>query len=318
MAGIFGDDRDHPIELIAEAMRVTGRLIADVDREAAKAHFERAAQACATVGNQAAFNEVARDVFDTLGEPLSLRARTTLTKPGTAAQDSVRRELTQPARRAVSSLTERLVATIEFAVFPPLLARELFSLVVDTQATARAAVVMTQDGQRRELFATVDASGLLAIDAHPEAVRIHLGSHHRCSYEVVAWPLPNSAARTTILAIQRLARSALAVARARLLERERADLWPEPTPEQELGLICVSERMLELINTIRRVGDSNVTVLLTGETGVGKELFARALHKASARSDRSLHALQLRDGGSRDVRQPVVRSQARLVHRRDR
>ena len=31
---------------------------------------------------------------------------------------------------------------------------------------------------------------------------------------------------------------------------------------------------------------SNVTVLLTGETGVGKELFARALHQASARSDR--------------------------------
>ncbi len=44
--------------------------------------------------------------------------------------------------------------------------------------------------------------------------------------------------------------------------------------------------MLELINTIRRVADSNVTVLLTGETGVGKELFARALHQASARSDR--------------------------------
>jgi len=44
--------------------------------------------------------------------------------------------------------------------------------------------------------------------------------------------------------------------------------------------------MLELINTIRRVADSNVTILLTGETGVGKELFARALHKASARNDR--------------------------------
>ena len=45
--------------------------------------------------------------------------------------------------------------------------------------------------------------------------------------------------------------------------------------------------MLELVKMIRRVATSNVTVLLTGETGVGKELFARALHRASARSDRA-------------------------------
>ena len=45
--------------------------------------------------------------------------------------------------------------------------------------------------------------------------------------------------------------------------------------------------MLELVKTIRRVADSNVTVLLTGETGVGKELFARALHQASSRSDKT-------------------------------
>ena len=45
--------------------------------------------------------------------------------------------------------------------------------------------------------------------------------------------------------------------------------------------------MLDLIKTIRRVATSNVTVLLTGETGVGKELFARALHQASPRSDKT-------------------------------
>ena len=106
------------------------------------------------------------------------------------------------------------------------------------------------------------------------------------STEVVALPLPNASAGATLLAVQRLAHTALAASRARLLELERADLWLEPTPEQQLGLICVSERMLDLVKTIRRVAGSNVTVLLTGETGVGKELFARALHQASVRSDR--------------------------------
>ncbi len=45
--------------------------------------------------------------------------------------------------------------------------------------------------------------------------------------------------------------------------------------------------MVDLIKTIRRVAGSNLTILLTGETGVGKELFARALHLASSRKDRT-------------------------------
>ena len=43
--------------------------------------------------------------------------------------------------------------------------------------------------------------------------------------------------------------------------------------------------MREIVTLIRRVATTNVTVLLTGETGVGKELFAKALHQASARSE---------------------------------
>ncbi len=79
----------------------------------------------------------------------------------------------------------------------------------------------------------------------------------------------------------------MTLANARQEQRAQGVLWPEPTPAQQLGLICASERTLDVVNTIRRVADSNVTVLLTGETGVGKELFARALHQASARNDRA-------------------------------
>ncbi len=63
-------------------------------------------------------------------------------------------------------------------------------------------------------------------------------------------------------------------------------MWPVVTLEQELGLICASDHTRELVKTIRRVASSNVTVLLTGETGVGKEIFARAVHQSSSRSDR--------------------------------
>jgi len=44
--------------------------------------------------------------------------------------------------------------------------------------------------------------------------------------------------------------------------------------------------MVELLGTVKRLAPSNITVLLTGETGTGKELLARALHDASPRASK--------------------------------
>jgi len=98
--------------------------------------------------------------------------------------------------------------------------------------------------------------------------------------------MPGAAARVRLMTIKRVVGIAMEVARSRMSERERAAPWPTQSAEQQLGLICGSERTLELVKTIHRIAATNVTVLLTGETGVGKELFARALHQASSRSDR--------------------------------
>jgi|SRR5579871_704196 len=48
-------------------------------------------------------------------------------------------------------------------------------------------------------------------------------------------------------------------------------------------LVGDSEAMEAVANTIRLVGPFRCTVLITGETGTGKEMAARALHKASPR-----------------------------------
>jgi len=51
------------------------------------------------------------------------------------------------------------------------------------------------------------------------------------------------------------------------------------------AIITVSEPMREAIARARRIAPSNIPVLVTGETGTGKELFARAIHRASSRAD---------------------------------
>jgi DNA-binding NtrC family response regulator len=52
---------------------------------------------------------------------------------------------------------------------------------------------------------------------------------------------------------------------------------PRPEPEQG-GLIGSSESMRTVQKTIGMLADSNATVLISGETGTGKELVARAIH----------------------------------------
>ena len=51
-------------------------------------------------------------------------------------------------------------------------------------------------------------------------------------------------------------------------------------------LIGTSPVIIELIQEIDRVARSDAKVLVTGESGVGKELVARAVHTRSGRSHR--------------------------------
>jgi len=56
-------------------------------------------------------------------------------------------------------------------------------------------------------------------------------------------------------------------------------------------LIAQSPAMLRVFEMINRVAKTDTTVLITGETGTGKELIAQTVHYRSARADRPLVAL---------------------------
>ncbi len=55
--------------------------------------------------------------------------------------------------------------------------------------------------------------------------------------------------------------------------------------DQNAELIGTSPAMVELRQEIARISSSDAKILVTGESGVGKELVARAIHARSARAD---------------------------------
>lgn len=54
------------------------------------------------------------------------------------------------------------------------------------------------------------------------------------------------------------------------------------------GMIGKSPAMQKIQETIRKAADSRASVLITGESGVGKEVVARAVHELSSRHDKAM------------------------------
>lgn len=76
-------------------------------------------------------------------------------------------------------------------------------------------------------------------------------------------------------------------AEIRALRLTRSDA-PIDSSKQESEIIGQSEAIGQLLHELRVVADSELPVLLLGETGVGKELFAHRLHRQSRRHAKPL------------------------------
>jgi DNA-binding NtrC family response regulator len=72
----------------------------------------------------------------------------------------------------------------------------------------------------------------------------------------------------------------------RRLERENLELKRALKQRYSFpNIVGKSERMLRVFDLVTQVAPSRATVLITGETGTGKELIANAIHAYSARAD---------------------------------
>jgi DNA-binding NtrC family response regulator/tetratricopeptide (TPR) repeat protein len=254
-----------------------GRLAAKAGtRQAAERHLDAAAAVFRTLGAQ-------RDLDETAA------ARELLNKAPTAAVPA------SPAG-ADEAIVRRLV---DAAIFPELLAKETANALFESSAGDAAVVYVVPPGGDARVIA---AAGCDASMARGIAMAAALGRNEMGGGCIVSEALgrdhdgPRSCAillgeRPRAESMLRL-RMFSAVARQGFElcgVRERPPQVVEQANERPLepllpGFICASAAMNRVAEQIQRLQGHNLTVLITGESGTGKDLVARAIHVGSPRS----------------------------------
>jgi two-component system NtrC family response regulator len=190
--------------------------------------------------------------------------------------------------------------------------RELADLTVGTgeEASGLVARIDADVVVAEEWVGTEDGRALLgwACQTRPAAVGVLLASSRTgatAAYLDGLVVLPKLVDAETLKTVCGLALDCAALRRrVRRFELESHAGGPEPAPEpvEETevdglecyeGLLVRSAAMCGVVKTLRELEASDVTVLVQGETGTGKELVARAIHARSPRREGPFVAVNL-------------------------
>ncbi|HXE80879.1 MAG TPA: sigma 54-interacting transcriptional regulator [Vicinamibacterales bacterium] len=261
----LSEQEDHSVEVLAEVQRVVGRALSRAgDIQAARDALKRSRRIFMALGNRRAARDLVR-----LEREERLEATSDEHRPG------IRPDL----------LLRRFAALLQQATRADLLGVEALELLLEAGVTQRAAVAFKPPFKP---LAVHHAESWTAAEVRAAAERddavLPLGTWRDAEWMLVADVPQTVAARAAWLALRTIVRSGLELAEARRESRERQALWPIENPDAPSHGVFGSEQMTELLRITKRIATTDVTVLITGETGVGKEVLARVLHDASPRA----------------------------------
>jgi DNA-binding NtrC family response regulator/tetratricopeptide (TPR) repeat protein len=177
-------------------------------------------------------------------------------------------DLPEPNSQRSSQLLNALASAFDLSHDARLVGYELMEAIRLTSSSPQVRIARNRAYQSSDESASV----------------VHLGEQNGESLDL--WcRIPNEPEKAILLGnILRLGRAALALEHAREEERNRAALWPADPIESQSGAIFLAEEMQDILKLARRIAPTNVPVLITGETGTGKEVLARTIHACSTRA----------------------------------
>ena len=179
-------------------------------------------------------------------------------------------------------------STADLAGAQHLLQSQPIDLVLceDTADQVSAILAASQAGPTVIALGPSEASFDVTASAMARSLRAGAYDYLRAPYRPfdVALALAKAAAREA-------ARPALDITAQAARFLPAAPIAGQAADPASLGLLAASPAMQSLLAKLRRVAAHRTTVLLTGESGSGKEVLARALHALSPRRDGPLVAV---------------------------
>ncbi len=192
------------------------------------------------------------------------------------------------------ALVRRLV---DASAMPALLEREGSTALLEACDATAAALVVTLPGGRFRVLASAGCDAERARALAAKALRADASADAGVAFEPIGRDVDGtrhaviSATRPLTPSARQRFRTLCAVMRQGFELCQARERTPELLPgtlERQLepllpGFVCASAAMQRVTDQIQRLQGNDLTVLITGESGTGKDLVARAIHSGSLR-----------------------------------
>ena len=257
LAAVFSPATQLPPDVFAEMERVTGKALNAAGIPClARVHLERSVR-----------------MFEAIGHVLGKRRAIAELSPCSTVPTETDNTV------ATQTSLDRFRVLLDTRSRPELFGQEAIAVLRDLKCTLSIDLTMETDGTLCSLYHL----GALSNVAEEVSIVLSTGTSRLLTLSFV--PLRDAASRLTALGFRRVVQQILDMNSAEPSFSDQEVIWSgnedvSTTP----GVVFASNAMVTILGTIRRIASTDMSVLITGETGTGKEVIARTIHEQSPRS----------------------------------
>jgi DNA-binding NtrC family response regulator/tetratricopeptide (TPR) repeat protein len=261
LASLLSDSSEFPPDFLAETERVLGKTL-----------YRTGSRACARVNAARSI-----ELFHALGHAVG-EQHATADSIEFAPQTHLRSTL-DISRTCV----DRMRVLLDTRKRPTILGRESMHLLSELECVDAVSLTSTDTAGTRAVLSCV---GSEIPQTAAELVAIELGTSAQCQFRLEFIPKKEPSAVLTAGIFERLLKSIISSSTMDPSIADTDTFWPSDEWLSNGEVVFMAKSMTELLRTIGKVSSTNVSILISGETGTGKEVVAKIIHERSRQSSK--------------------------------